>query len=183
MLKNQFYSIKEKKMTKVIALQKSFPDMLSLTDLEMAITRPYDDARVDDAGDWEEICSNVREFSKLYLDHDYDDNSILSRRILLNGLDDNNRIIVDDGSVWRKNSAISYKIRLISNDKAEYPNGDIRKYIFRYGDIIKENDENSLTFVGSNYRLYSTKDKEDYELLEDKPWSFSNDELVYVFEA
>lgn len=65
MLKNQFYSIKEKKMTKVIALQKSFPDMLSLTDLEMAITRPYDDARVDDAGDWEEICSNVREFSKL----------------------------------------------------------------------------------------------------------------------
>ena len=146
-------------------------------------TRPYDDARVDDAGDWEEICSNVREFSKLYLDHDYDDNSILSRRILLNGLDDNNCIIVDDGSVWRKNSAISYKIRLISNDKAEYPNGDIRKYIFRYGDIIKENDENSLTFVGSNYRLYSTKDKEDYELLEDKPWSFSNDELVYVFEA
>ena len=85
-------------MTKVIALQKSFPDMLSLTDLEMAITRPYDDARVDDAGDWEEICSNVREFSKLYLDHDYDDNSILSRRILLNGLDDNNCIIVDDGS-------------------------------------------------------------------------------------
>ena len=102
---------------------------------------------------------------------------------MLNGLDDNNCIIVDDGSVWRKNSAISYKIRLISNDKAEYPNADIRKYIFRYGDIIKENDENSLTFVGSNYRLYSTKNKEDYELLEDKPWSFSNDELVYVFEA
>ena len=47
-------------MTKVIALQKSFPDMLSLTDLEMAITRPYDDARVDDAGDWEEICKIKR---------------------------------------------------------------------------------------------------------------------------
>ena len=79
-----------------------------------------------------------------------------------------------------------HKDKYLTSTEVKYDKeiiADIRKYIFRYGDIIKENDENSLTFVGSNYRLYSTKDKEDYELLEDKPWSFSDDELIYVFEA
>lgn len=170
-------------MSTVIVLQSAYPDMKAFNNLMEALAKPYDE-KIGEYGSWDKYYENTEEFIK-DCEYQFKNTSSVSKDELNQALANEDCVIAEDGTIWRKNSALAYDLSADFHENLTAEADKIENYIFSYKDALKKAEAEGcpldmLIHVTHDYHIYFDTDEEEYELCEDEPWPFKDDTPVYV---